>query len=126
MERPQIKGKRPEEALQEKIIAYLQARRWYVNPTHGNMFQRGFPDLFCCHHQFGVRWVEVKVAERYSFTPAQLREFPLMCANGSGVWIMCDATDSEYAKLFKPCNWWVYLATLNQKPAHDLLTPGKF
>lgn len=101
--------KGPEAKIQADIIAYLRNLGWFVKATHGGMFQSGFPDLFACHSRYGQRWIEVKNPKSYKFTAAQLEDFPKICANGSGVWIMVAATDKEYAKLFKSYNWYHYL-----------------
>lgn len=110
MEAPKIRNTKrgPEAIIQAEIIAFLRAKEWYVRETHGNVYQNGFPDLFCCHRKYGHKWVEVKNPEAFSFTAAQLSEFPLLCANGSGVWILVAATESEYNKLFTECNWLFY------------------
>jgi hypothetical protein len=101
----------PEAEIQENIIRYLTQRGWFVKETHGNMYQSGFPDLFCCHRRYGQRWVEVKKPgmKGSKFTPAQLADFPKLCANGSGVWILVAATKTEYDKLFTSPNWYQYL-----------------
>ena len=101
--------KGPEYYIQQKIIAKLRMLGWFVKSTHGNMFQSGFPDLFCCHTRYGQRWVEVKNPEAYSFTPAQLEDFPKFCANGSGIWVLTSDSDVEINKLFKSPNWIFYL-----------------
>jgi len=101
---------RPEAIIQEAIIQLLRNKSWLVKPTHGNMFQCGFPDLFCTHAKYGHRWVEVKNPSAYHFTPAQLEWFPQFCANGSRVWVLVAATEAEYDKLFKPANWTHYLS----------------
>jgi hypothetical protein len=99
-----------EHHIQEAIIIFLRYRGWFVKSTHGNMYQSGFPDLFCTHYQYGHRWIEVKDPNRSGdpFTPAQRENFPLLCANGSGVWVLTAATESEYKKLFTKHNWWQY------------------
>ena len=101
----------PEAKVQEAIIKFLRWKEWYVMETHGNMYQRGFPDLFACHSMYGQRWIEVKLPEMRGskFTPAQMECFPKLCANGSAVWIMTAASEREYECLFKPCNWFTYL-----------------
>ena len=104
--------KGPEALIQEKIIEFLRIRQWYVKHTHGNMYQSGFPDLFASHPRYGMRWIEVKNPEQYAFTPAQLENFPLMCAHGAHIWILVAPTEEEYAKLFKPYNWFFYLQAL--------------
>lgn len=76
------------------------------------MYQSGFPDLYATHYKYGARWVEVKNPEKYCFTPAQLEWFPQFVSHGSGIWIMTAATDVEYEKLFKPCNWYLYLGVM--------------
>lgn len=95
----------PEAKIQEALESYLKTRDWYVKATHGNQFQYGFPDLYVSHLRFGMKWVEVKNPECFSFTPAQLKEFPKMSACGTNIWILCGATDKEYERLFKPANW---------------------
>jgi len=100
----------PEAKIQKRIIQRLRYEEWFVKETHGNMYQSGFPDLFATHSLYGHRWIEVKNPERTSnlFTNAQLENFPKLCAHGSGVWVLTDDSDSEYQKLFKRFNWYVY------------------
>ena len=98
----------PEAKIQEAIIKELRFREWLVKETHGNMFQSGFPDLFCSHRKYGSRWVEVKNLPKYSFTPAQHQWFPMFKAHGCGIWILVDSTPEEINKLFLPPNWEYY------------------
>lgn len=102
----------PEAKIQDEIVKLLRYKGWYVKITHGNMFQSGFPDLFCCHSRYGQRWIEVKLPDMKGshFTPAQLEDFPKICANGSGVWVLTAATEYEYEKLFQPPNWYQYIS----------------
>ena len=104
---------RPEDKIQDAVLMLLRHKGWFVLETHGNMYQSGFPDLFACHSRYGQRWIEIKNPHAYSFTPAQLSTFPKLCANGSAVWILVSATEEEYEKLFKPCNWAMYLIQLD-------------
>jgi len=103
---------RPEAKLQGEWADYLRARDWFVKSTHGNMYQQGFPDLFCCHCGFGHRWCEMKIIKNLHFTPAQLETFPKLCAFGSGVWIVTDqlpfANQYELVTRRKP-NWYTFL-----------------
>ncbi len=107
----------PEHKIQSDIIDMLIRYGWFVMNMHGNMYQKGVPDLFCCHRSYGQKWVEVKLpldhpeGKRSKFTTAQLETFPLLCKNGSPVWVLVAATYSEYRKLFVECNWHVYLMT---------------
>lgn len=104
----------PEAKIQNDLIDYLKVRDWFVKVTIGNAYQFGFPDLFCTHTRYGHRWVEVKNPKKYCFTPAQLEDFPKLCANGSGVWVLTAATEYEYRKLFLPCNWHTYLSIMTE------------
>lgn len=109
--KPKRFSKGPERRIQDKIIAMLRIKGWYVMETHGNMYQSGFPDLFACHSKHGQRWIEVKLPgmKGSKFTPAQIEHFPKICANGSGVWILTGDSAKEYKKLFARHNWWQYL-----------------
>jgi len=73
------------------------------------MYQSGFPDVYAYHARYGTRWIEVKVKDRYKFTPAQLETFPDFSAKNVGIWILTAATEAEYDKLFKPANWHFFL-----------------
>lgn len=104
-------AKGPERVIQDALIDFLTLRGWYVKETHGNMFQSGFPDLYCTHFTHGSRWIEVKlpgmVGSRWQ--QAQYECFPKMVANGSRIWILTAATETEYKKLWLPCNLHVYM-----------------
>ncbi len=101
--------KGPESVIQKAIIKMLTDRNWFVMQTHGNAYQKGFPDLFACHAKYGHRWIECKNPDAYGFTQAQRITFPQFTCNGSGVWILIAATQIEYVKLFDPPNWFHYL-----------------
>jgi hypothetical protein len=111
----------PEAKIQDAIIAMLRQKRWHVMPTHGNMYQSGFPDLFATHARYGPRWIEVKLPgmEGSRWTPAQKKNFPAMIRHGSGIWVLTAATsckccavrgacDCEYRKLFDEPNYWKF------------------
>ena len=106
-----IRGRQgPEAIIQTAIIKFLTLRGWLVMKTHGNLYSKGWPDLYICKRSRGTRWVEIKNPLAYHFTAAQLEFFPKMTGEGVGIWIMTAATEIEYAKLFKPPNWWQYLS----------------
>lgn len=110
MKRPIIRnyGKGPEAKIQEAVIEYLRKRHWYVKVLHGNAFQQGMPDLFCCKRDLGYRFIECKQPTKYMFTAAQAEFFPKMTEAGVGIWILTSATEHEYLKLFHKPNWWAY------------------
>lgn len=101
--RPTSKG--PEAELQDGLVLKLRSYEWYVKVMIGNMYQFGVPDVFAAHQRHGMRWIEVKNPVSFSFTPAQLIEFPKMHAAGVGIWILFGPQESEILKLFKPANW---------------------
>ena len=104
------KGSRQlENIIQSAIIKMMRSKEWYIINMHGNEFQMGVPDLYCCHKRHGTRWVEVKVKDKYRFTPAQIDVFPELAAKGVGIWVLTGASEEQYAKLFKPANWWAFL-----------------
>lgn len=90
----------------------LKLRDWYIKETHGNMYQSGFPDIYACHKRYGTRWIEVKIAGRYSFTSAQLETFPEFAAKNVGIWILTEATEAQYDLLFGPPNWHMFLEVM--------------
>lgn len=83
----------------------LRIQEWIVIRTHGNKFQAGFPDLYCIHHVYGERWVEIKLPNEESFTEYQAYYFPLIRT----VWVLTGTTNSEYSKLFRDpnFNFWI-------------------
>jgi len=96
---------RPEDFIKADLVEFLTARGWHVEATHGNVYQTGFPDLYCMHTQWDDRWIDCKVAGRYKFTRAQIIKWPLWELHKGRIWILTAATDEEYAKLFKPPNF---------------------
>jgi hypothetical protein len=106
---------RPEAAIQKRIIAFLRARGWTVKPTHGNAFSKGWPDLWCWHQGMQIfRWVDCKNPADFEYTKAQIQTWPLWEADGIGVWIMFEADEENYSKLWEPHNFRHYW-----KPRYD-------
>ncbi len=107
---PKIKGvKGPEYKIQQKIIKYLEAREWYVKVMTGTMYQWGIPDLLACHKKYGIKFIEVKNPESYSFTAAQHSEFPKFQAHGVPIYILTAANEANYKRLWEPSNLWKYM-----------------
>lgn len=118
MMKPVHRISRTEAKIQDDIIRMFRHLGWFCKETHGNLFQAGFPDVFCTHTSYGHRWIEVKDPKRTGdiFTPAQHIVFPQLCANGSGVWVMTAATVEEYDKVLKGRpNWIFYLSVWTKK-----------
>lgn len=113
----------PEWFIQRDLIAYLEARQWLVERMIGNAYQVGIPDLYAHHIKWGSRWIDVKVRGRYSFTPAQKLKWPLWESHGIGIWILVEADQDEYDKLFHSPNWRDYWKTSwdSQPTIDDLL-----
>ena len=99
----------PEAKILQAITKKLLFEGWYVMRTHGNMFQKGFPDLYATHRRYGPRWIEVKLPGMVGsrFTPAQLDIFPKMLENGTDIWIL--TSQDEYGLLFLESNVQFYL-----------------
>jgi hypothetical protein len=89
----------------------LRIQEWNVINTHGNKFQGGFPDLYCFHHKYGERWVEVKRPGKETFTEYQNFYFPKI----RNVWLLRGTTREEYLRLFQNPNYLNYLGG-NAKP----------
>jgi len=106
---PRKPRERPERLIQDKLIAFLEKRGWYVKETHGNAFQSGFPDLYAVHPLYGQRWIEVKNPGKYQFTDAQIETFTKWASCSIKVWVLTAATEDEYKKLFAQANWHHYL-----------------
>lgn len=104
-------AKGPEDIIQEAIIDMLEKKGWFVKHLHGNMYQRGFPDLFAARKGM-IRLIEVKNPKSWKFEETQLELFAALAKQEIGVWLMFGATDDEYAKLFKPANYAFYLPSM--------------
>lgn len=72
---------------------------------HGNAFQKGIPDLYLFHLNFGHKWVDVKLPKGSVLTKAQCQKWPQWELLGEGIWILKGDTPEEYNKLFNPPNW---------------------
>jgi hypothetical protein len=90
----------PEWYIQQRILKFLRERGWFCKVMAASSFMVGMPDIYACKRTYGSRWIEVKNKENYRFTPAQLEVFPRLAAENVGVWILTDATEDEYQKLF--------------------------
>ena len=90
-----------ESLIQADLIDFLEYRDWLVEPTHGNLIQKGFPDLFCHHLRWQARWIDVKVRGQYQFTKHQKIKWPRWESHGVGIWILTAATDEEYAIMYR-------------------------
>ena len=109
MDKPRIRESHgPEWKIQQKLIKFLRARKWLVEITQGNLYQKGFPDLYLSHVKFGQRWIDVKNPVAYTFTKAQRIKWPNWERHGVGIWILVAPTEEEYDKLWQPPNWRKY------------------
>lgn len=111
---------RPEAKLADKIKRFLEDRNWTVLNIHGNLFQKGLPDKYCFHPKYKQRWVEIKVPHKYKFTNSQVIYFPLIDRCGIGIWILTDASEAEYDKLFKRPNWKEFLKKRDIEKINEL------
>lgn len=87
------------------IIKKLEARGWFCNVTHGNMYQSGFPDVYAMHPVRRLsRWIEVKNPTSFKFTDAQKLWYPRMIASGIPIWVLMGHDDTQLALLNGPPN----------------------
>jgi hypothetical protein len=91
--------------IQRELVDFLRTRGWHVERMLANAYQTGIPDLFCYHTKWGMRWVEVKRPEGYSFTRRQRQKWPEWEKAGIGIWILTAATQEQYDLLFRAPNW---------------------
>lgn len=110
MDKPRIRKQHgPEYGIQREIVTFLRLRGWHVERLIGVGWQFGLPDLFACHKKFGVRFIEVKFEDKFGFTKAQKCKFPILMDHGCGIWILTEASEEQYERLFKEPNLWDYL-----------------
>ena len=66
--------------IAEPMDICFESHGWYMINTHGNQFQAGLPDRYCCHAKYSPRWIEYKVFEsnQIHLTRAQKIRFPIM------------------------------------------------
>jgi len=98
----------PEAKIQSRVIVYLRDRGWMVERMIGNALQKGIPDLYVFHPQFGARWIDIKNPGRYNFTNAQKQKWPIWTQHGCGIWIITNDDKEQYDKLFAAPNWLDY------------------
>ncbi len=100
----------PEKKIEDAIMKMMRHKGWLVRKMHGDANNNGWPDLYCTHSKYGVRWVEVKLPEMKGskWTPAQLEWFPKMEANGTRIWVLTGDSEDEYRKLFTDANFKYY------------------
>lgn len=111
MRKPKLKTKHgPEWFIQQRIIKYLQDRGFFVKIITASLYLSGMPDLFATHRVFGPKFIEVKVEKRWSFTKAQKETFPQLLGHGCPIWILFEADELNYKKLFVECNAPYFLA----------------
>jgi len=110
MDKPRIRKQHgPEYGIQREVVRFLRLRGWWVERLIGMAWQSGLSDLLICHRHYGVRLLEIKQQEHFKFTRAQKAKFPRLMENGGGVWIMTEASEEQYQRLFKGPNLWDYL-----------------
>jgi len=121
MDKPKIrKAYGPEYGIQREIVHFLRERGWHVERLIGVAWQYGLTDLLAGHSKYGMRLIEVKQEEHYRFTRAQKIKFPVLMAHGFGIWILTEASETQYDRLFKEPNLWDYLKP-EECPSYEAL-----
>jgi len=120
----------PEYFIQDRYAKFLEAKGWLVERMVGNAFQKGIPDLYLAHPEYGTRWCDIKVYGKYNFTKAQRIKWPMWEQYGIGIWILGAPSKQECTKaymieesnniLFQPPNWRnFWKASWDDKPDID-------
>lgn len=100
------KPKKPETKRQRELRELMHSLGWMTEKTHGSLYQKGWPDLFCSHKTYGVRWIEVKTGKG-RLKESQVATFTKWTSFGVQIWVLTGPDD--YPLLFKPPNWWRWL-----------------
>lgn len=103
---------------------YLEYRGWMVYKLHGNVYQKGLPDLYITHGTYSARWIECKI-KGHSFTRAQRIVFPKMISHNVPLYLIegvdfrgiegKESLQRAYQKLFNEPNLAYYLHYSNRK-----------
>jgi len=75
--------------VSDPLRRLLRADGWLVEKSHGNLYQAGWPDLYCFHLAHGHRWVETKTPNG-RLTPAQFETFSRWVEAGVPIWILTE------------------------------------
>jgi hypothetical protein len=93
-----------EKQVTEAVITWLRARGWWCKKTHGNQYQKGWPDWYISHPDHGPKWVELKSQRPdHKLEASQKIWFSQAERHGVGVWVMTGVAD--YRLLFEKPNW---------------------
>jgi hypothetical protein len=97
----------PEKTLQNNhIVPFLEVHGWLVEVMHASYALKGIPDLYCWHQGLVTfRWIDVKLPKGSDLTKAQCQKWTDWEKRDLGIWIMKEASEEEYLKLFEPPNW---------------------
>ncbi len=110
MKKPKIRPAHgPEYGIQNDVVKMLRSKGWHIERLVGMAYQFGLPDLLIGHPQWGIRFVELKQEDHYRFTIRQRWKFPVLMRYGMGIWILTEATEEQYERLFHPPNLWDYM-----------------
>lgn len=112
-----IPPRKPLEKDEESALRrYMAQLGWLTEKTHGNVFMKGWPDLYAMHPRLILpgtkkpqavsRWIELK-REDNVLEPTQKQKFALWTSHGMGIWVLRGVDD--YHLLFEPPNWMWWL-----------------
>ena len=89
----------------------MRSLGWNVEKTHGNLYQKGWPDLYAMHPGLPnvdggrplTRWIEMKRPGQGELENSQKILFRQWTDHGVKIWVL--TTVADYEKLFKEPNW---------------------
>lgn len=92
--------------VSDPLRRLMHSRGWLTVKTTGGRFSSGWPDLFCAHPEYGMKWVETKVPGG-RLRPSQRKMFTKLAKHGVKIWVIIEP--DGYYKLFNEPNWWKYV-----------------
>lgn len=99
--------KRLEKDEENAFRKLLVSKGWHVEKTHGSLYMKGWPDLYCIHPAYGPKWIEVKRPGEGKLEDTQVKKFNEWRKYGLGVWVVTGVKD--YPLIFKQPNWHHFL-----------------
>jgi hypothetical protein len=92
-------------------------RGWMMRKVHGSTYMKGWPDYWCYHPDFGMRWVEMKRPNHGRLKNTQIKFFGELNKFGCPVTIALGVED--YLMIVKKeNNWWKWAPGLSKEWRH--------
>lgn len=103
--------KTPETTGSIGIIRKMRERGWYCGKIGGGKYNKGWPDWYCYHTNFGHRWLEMKAGSN-KLTAYQKKRFNELYKAGDKIYVLNveKPIDLLYREIFADNdNWRMFL-----------------